>query len=247
MPNKIFIYTVSDFKNKAVECIEMMFAPFLKQNDENIKLAIIANKKCDILINEKIEVIIDNDINSSKYIGFLKYSKNIPNGYRYYLYIDSDILLLGNKEILTNTEFEYTIVQEEWLKMTNHWHCYKYCTAEEFKKMSNLNGINAGTFGYKDIKFLSLVRNLHSKYITNNLIENAMLEQSSFNYAICKKLNFNLENVLNLTNKTCFFAQDRCFDKEKIIYHFNGFSNQMESKYQMMKNFLYKNDQSINI
>jgi hypothetical protein len=67
-----------------------------------------------------------------------------------------------------------------------------------------------------------------------------MLEQSSFNYAICKQLDFRLEKTLDLTDKTTLFAQDKDFDNEKIIYHFNGFSNQMSPKYAMMKNF-YKN------
>jgi hypothetical protein len=236
--DNIFIYTISDFKNKASECIDMAFQPFLNKKKENISLSVIANKYPDKPVDERVKIIIDNDANASKYIGFLKYSEKIPDGYSHYFYIDSDILLFGDEKKLINEKYDYTIVQEDWVKMSHEWHCYKYRTEEEFKKMQNLNGINAGTFGFKDTAFLKFVRDLYCKDVTDNLIKNAMLEQSSLNYAICKKLDFNLENAFNITNKACFFAQDKKFDKKKILYHFNGFSNQMESKYQMMKNFL---------
>ena len=107
--------------------------------------------------------------------------------------------------------------------------------------MRDLYGINSGTFAFKDINFLKKIKSLYQNDVTENVMENIMLEQSSFNYALCKELNFNFDkNVLDLTSKTTLFAQNNEFRKEKLIYHFNGFSNEMRSKFNHMKNFYEK-------
>jgi hypothetical protein len=238
MSNKVFIYTVSDFKAGSIECIEMLFGPLL--NERNIDLAIICNYDPYKKINQKIKIIHDDGTDSKSFIGFLKFSEKIPEGYEYYIYLDSDILFFGNIHDLYNPRLDFSIVREHWVPMTHQWHCYKHRTEEEYDKMSKLNGINSGTFAFKNVNFIKNIKKYYQQYITNDVMSNIMLEQSSFNYAICKELDFCLEKTLDLTDKTVLFAQDKNFDKQKTIYHFNGFNNQMSPKYAMMKDF-YEN------
>lgn len=243
MSHKILIYTVSDFKEKAVECIEMLFESFLENDEPNVDLAIISNTKNKPYkkINKKIHVIYDDDPHSEEFVGFLKFSDKIPDGYDYYIYLDSDILFYGKSTDLYKMNYDFSMVREHWVRMNNPWFCYKYAPQEDLLKMETLDGINSGTFGFKQLSFLKKVRDLYVKHITEkNVMKNIMLEQSSFNYALCKELDFNFEKVLDLTDKTLLFAQKGDVQKEKIIYHFNGFLNQMMSKYTMMKEFSSK-------
>lgn len=236
--NNILVYTVSDFKSGSIECIEMLFDNLLKE--DNIDLAIICNNEPYKEINQKIKIIHDNGDDAKRFVGFLKFSEKIPHGYDYYIYLDSDILFFGKSSDLYDFNFDFSIVREHWVPMTHEWHCYKYRTEEEYDKMSQLNGMNSGTFAFKNRNFINNIKELYQRHVTNDVMDNIMLEQSSFNYAICKQLDFRLEKTLDLTDKTTLFAQDKDFDNEKIIYHFNGFSNQMSPKCAMMKNF-YEN------
>jgi len=244
--NKVFIYTVSDFKPGSIECIEMLFSPFLKENSNVIDLNIIADRQPYKEIDKRIKLIEDNSENANKFIGFLKFSTKIPHGYDYYIYLDSDILYYGKSSDLYNNNCDFSIVREDWVKMTHPWHFYQKSTQEESEKMNNLNGINSGTFGFKDIGFLEKVRKLYENDITLDVMSNIKLEQSSFNYAICKELDFNIDNrVLDLTNKTLLFATGKQFNKEKTIYHFNGFTNTMSGKTSSMKSFLEESKKEI--
>lgn len=240
--NKVFIYTVSDFKPGSIECIEMLFSSLLKEENDNIELYIIANNEPYKEIDKRIKVIQDNNENADKFIGFLKFSDKIPHGYDYYIYLDSDILYYGNSSDLYDNNCDFTIVREDWVKMTHPWHFYQKSTYEESEKMNNLNGINSGTFGYKNISFVEKVRKLYESDITSDVMSNIKLEQSSFNYAICKELDFNIDNrVFDLTSKALLFATGKQFNKEKTIYHFNGFTNTMSGKANTMKSFLKEN------
>lgn len=240
--NKVFIYTVSDFKPGSIECIEMLFSPFLKENDENVELYIIANNRPYKEIDKRIKIIEDNNENGNRWVGFLKFSDKIPHGYGYYVYLDSDILYYGKSSDLFDSNCDFTIVREFWFPMTQEWFFYKKSTQEEFVKMSNLTGINSVTFAYKDINFLEKIRKLYENEIASDALSNGKLEQCSFNYAICKELDFNIDNrVLDLTSKSLLFATGKKFDKEKTIYHFNSLTNTMNPKLDKMKAFLEEN------
>ena len=241
--NKLFIYTVSDFKPGSIECIEMLFSSLLKEENDNVDLYIITNKEPYKEIDKRIKIIQDNSENADKFIGFLKFSDKIPHGYNYYIYLDSDILYYGKSFDLFNNRCEFSIVRDDWVAMTHPWHFYQKCTHEESEKMKNLNGINSGTFGYKNIGFIEKVRKLYESDITSDLMSSIKLEQSSFNYAICKELDFNIDDrVFDLTSKALLFAAGKQFNKEKTIYHFNGFTNEMNSKSNAMKSFLKENE-----
>lgn len=234
---KTLLYTVSDFKNGSLECIDMLLSCI---QDSEYDFAIISNAKLDC----KYKVY--SDPNVQNYIGFLKYSKVIPSGYDQYIYFDSDILYFGKLIDLFDSR-EFSITQESMMmdqKCTSnsHWFKYEYDnTTKYLEKISKIKGINAGSFCFKNLNFLSKVRSKFENYISeSDVLFNARLEQSSFNYAICEELDFDISQAYNFTNTTVLHAHNYEFSNDKKLYHFCGFSNEMNSKLYKMKNFYDK-------
>ena len=85
----ILVYTVSDFKPQADQCINMMVDSLKK---DNFDFCVITNKNPPS--NFKHNVVVDT--NNYDYVGFLKYSEKIPENYDYYVYLDS-VLLIKSK------------------------------------------------------------------------------------------------------------------------------------------------------
>lgn len=225
---KTFLYTVSDFKNGALECIDLLINNI---KDRDFDFAIISNKT----ISCKYKVIADEK--DYQYIGFLKYSEKIPKGYDQYIYLDSDILYFGHSKDLVDDSKEFSIVKEKLL-MNNEWFKYPYNDSFEYINKAGLNaGLNAGTFAYKNISFLQHVRNLYEPFISQDTHLDARLEQSSYNFALSREVNFDFNKCHDLTSKTVLFADQHPFSAEKSIYHFCGFSNEMNSKFSKMKKF----------
>ena len=224
---KILVYTVSDFKTNALDCIKLMLSSFSKINFD---FRIITN---NITYKEYEDIIYDQF--QCEYIGFLKYSKNIPDGYDRYVYLDSDILYFGNVEELFSDK-DYSCVIEQ-LPMTNEWFLYKKHTEEYLENIKNLNGFNAGTFSFRDINFLKKVRDSFEPHIVNHTHYDARLEQSGYNFIISQEINFDINKMHNLTDITQLFSTIGSHQENKKLYHFCGFSNEMQSKFYKMKNF----------
>lgn len=224
---KILLYTVSDFKSNALDCIRLMLSCF---TEINFDFKIVTNVK----EYEQYEDIIFDD-NRYNYIGFLKYSKNIPAGYDKYIYLDSDVLYFDNVNNLFS-EKKYSCVIEE-LPMNHEWFLYKNHEHEYLEKIKLLNGFNAGTFSFDDINFLKQIRDCFEPFVSQNVHSDARLEQSSYNYILSKNINFNISNIHNLTEMTQLFADTKQYTSNKKLYHFCGFSNEMQSKFIKMKNF----------
>jgi lipopolysaccharide biosynthesis glycosyltransferase len=224
---KILLYTVSDFKPYSTECIKLMISSFSNLNFE-FKI-VTSNHE----YKEYEDVIFDDSENC--YVGFLKYSKNIPSGYDQYVYLDSDILFFGEIDNLFS-EKEYSCVVES-LPMTNEWFLYKNHSEEHLKKIKQLNGFNAGTFCFKNISFLKKIRDAFEPYISQNIHSDARLEQSSFNFILSKEINFDITQAYDLTSLTQLFADANPYNEFKKLYHFCGFSNEMHSKFYKMKKF----------
>jgi hypothetical protein len=108
----------------------------------------------------------------------------------------------------------------------------------KYKTIVDNNGLNAGTFCFKNLNFLSLVRSLYEPFISGEPHADARLEQSSYNYAVCKYVAFDFSLCFNLSSVVKLFASDCWFTPEKKLYHFCGFSNEMFSKFIKMSNFL---------
>lgn len=225
---KTLLYTVSDFKNHAIDCIDLLINNI---KDSNFDFAIVSNQNIDC----KYQIILDEK--KYEYIGFLKYSEKIPNGYDQYIYLDSDILYFGHSHELFDSSKDFSIVKEKLL-MNTEWFKYPYVNCSEYLKNANSNlGLNAGTFAYKNITFLKEVRDLYSPYITQNIHLDARLEQSSYNFALSNIVEFDFSKCYDLTDKTILFADQHPFYQDRTIYHFCGFSNEMQSKFFKMKNF----------
>jgi hypothetical protein len=224
---KVLVYTVSDFKTNALDCIRLLLSSF---NKINFDFKIITNN-----FNYKEYEDIIYDEYQCDYVGFLKYSKYIPSGYDRYVYLDSDILYFGDIEDLFSNK-NYSCVIED-LPMSNEWFLYKNHNLEYLDKIKSLNGFNAGTFSFTDINFLKKIRDSFEPYVINNTHYDARLEQSSFNFIISQEINFDLDKIHNLTHITQLFSNIGSQKEDKKLYHFCGFSNEMQSKFYKMKNF----------
>lgn len=236
---KTLLYTVSDFKPLAAECIDLLFSNIEKSKTCDIDTCVVTSElhlPKDLVSNYRYKIITDNFY--SNYIGFLKYSKNIPLGYDSYIYLDSDILYFGRPEELISEDKDISIVFEN-LKMSNEWFKYQNIKSKNYDAFfEGVNGINAGSFCFKDVSFLKNVRDLFEPYIANDVHKDARLEQSSFNFAICKYTNFDLSKCFDISSMVQLFASDFPFSDQKKLYHFCGFSNEMRSKFFKMKFFL---------
>lgn len=235
---KILLYTISNFVEGASECINLLLKS-LQINNKNhtFDFVVLANK---ILSNNhhNLQVIIDDNPIYNKYIGFIKYSQLLPKNYNYYIYLDSDILYFGNILNLLSIDKSYAIVKENY-KMSHSWFAYKYAPQDHCKLFDNIFGINAGSFSYSDTSLLDMVRKLYLPYIQSDYIENAKLEQSSFNYALCLLSNFNLDQYKHFED-ICYLHAKNTLIQNKQLYHFCDINQSMKNKAKNM-NILYQN------
>jgi hypothetical protein len=163
----------------------------------------------------------------------------LPKNYDYYVYLDSDILYFGKIADLLPIDRGLSIVKENHM-MNNSWFAYPHATKEHSKLFSSINGINAGTFVYTNPSFLETVRQLYITNIKSNYIENAKLEQSSFNYALCLLSSFKFNKYYDISNICQLHSKHNSFSNKKLLYHFCGIDQTMKTKYTIMENF-YKN------
>jgi len=173
------------------------------------------------------------------YPGHLKSSELVPAGYDYYVYLDSDVLCFGNPGDLIDPAKDFSIVHDE-RPMLDRWFAYEKAPREDKVKMQSLMGINAGTFCFRDLGFLETIRNLLYPLGANvsSLQGWMMLEQSSFNYALAKAVDFDLARCHDLTPVTQLQAQVRPYVQSKYLYHFTGAPNTMAGKAYVMGEFL---------
>jgi hypothetical protein len=235
---KFCIYTVSDFSEKSSECIDLLYDSLLKKNKLNtFDFYIVTNKN---IKNNKYK-IIQESINSH-YIGWIKYTENLPDGYDFYLYLDSDILFYENVENIFRKK-QISIVYE-MLPMSNIWFSSSIANYEEKMQMSQLKGVNAGTFCYENKEFIKEINKLIKiEYYTENIYTQAQIEQSTFNYKIFNILKTDKQIINDITSTVSLHANDLV--KNKYIYHFCGFNGKMEDKYVRMKKFISKNEKWI--
>ena len=235
---KILVYTISDFKPFAINCIDLLFSNLVLDNRSQIDFCIVTSKEHSKNIPDiNVNVVVDDF--SPKYIGFLKYSKSIPIGYGAYIYLDSDIIDFGSPVDLISSDKKFSTVSENLL-MSNEWFKYNNAAQNHLPLFEGMNGLNAGSFCFKDILFLEKVRNLYEPFVTGDVHSDARLEQSSFNYAICQETNFDLSCCFDLSPITRLFASDYKRTHDKKLYHFCGFSNEMASKFYKMKSFFHE-------
>jgi len=230
---KILLYTISDFKPYSVECINLLLSSI--EGDMHYDFAVISNNKSKIDTN--LDIILDTDLNS-RYVGYLKYSPKIPTTYDYYIYLDSDILYFDKISNLLPISKNFTIVQENNQINKNDWYYFKYLKdPEEDLILQNSKAVNAGSFAYSknNLEAIKEIYYLYKTYYQNNMFHDVQLEQSIYNYIVNKTNNFDLSNCKDITDTTLLFASNKQPRSDKKLYHFCGFTNEMESKYRSMK------------
>lgn len=224
---KTLVYTCSDFSPLAKECIDLLYSSI--HNKSKFDFAVVTNS-----VNAPKTFNIIYDDSKVNYVVDLRYSAKIPNNYDRYIYLDSDILFYGDIELLYDTNIEHSIVNE-FLMMDSDWCSYPFSDSTHKNKEKSLKGLNSGTFTFTDTSFLSEVRALLSKDTKSTPMESAKFEQSSYNYAICKKLNYDFSKAYDLNPIVQLFAHQHPISIEKKLYHFNGFSGGMDIKYKLMQ------------
>jgi hypothetical protein len=237
---KTLVYTISDGTPQGLACANLLYEYL--QNKENFDFLIISNKKFN---SGDFNTLVVEDYNH-KYVGMLKYTEKLPKNYDSYVYLDSDILFFDDPLNLVNKNKKIGIVKETFL-MTEGWNYYSQ--GELSNKLSSLQGVNAGSFSVKDLKYMKKVRDLVKRAggLTDNLVADAKLEQSAFNYMVAEATDLDLSKCHDFTEKSVLFAANSDFSKQKTLYHFNGFTGEMTSKYISMTKFVQKHKDQINL
>jgi hypothetical protein len=233
---KILLYTISDFKPYALECIELLLQSITF--DISCDFCIVSNTKNT---DTKHKIITDNSL-ESPYIGYIKYSPSLPNNYDYYLYLDSDILYFDKISKLLPINSDFMIVKENRKIGTDNWYYFQYVESKDSETLQNSQAVNAGSFCYTNnqIRFINEIYELYGKYYKNNIDHDVRLEQSIYNYIINKKNNYQLNHCHDITHIVELYAGVKPIDFNKKLYHFCGFTNEMFSKFHYMKEFYDK-------
>jgi len=228
---RTLVYTVSDFSEKAAECVDLLFDGIEK--NEYLDFCVVSNKPSPAGFKYKT-IVVET---TSNYIGHLKYYTGLPDADRY-LYLDSDILFFGHVDNAFSENFDLSVVVEDF-SLNMEW--FSYHVSNKDKLPSGVFGLNGGTFAFKDRNFLigmneKINEHFNSRYSPHL---NALLEQSLFNEAVGETCNYDWSLVNNLTEIARLHVLDSCIYDSKIqIYHFCGWTGGMGSKYSRMLNFL---------
>lgn len=232
---KIFLYTISNFAEQAINCIDLLFTSI--NFDISTDFSIISNQH----YNSKYNIIIDETLPSNEYIGCLKYSSMIPDYYDYYIYLDSDILYFDKISKLIDYNKVFTITKEQHLINNSPWHLFPYVENQEEKiLLQKCQALNAGSFGFhkSQLYILQKISDLYLKfYSKNNINYNAMLEQSIYNYIVYSSNNFKTDLLYDITDMVELFAASKSRIPNKTLYHFCYFTNEMSTKYKNMEKF----------
>ena len=236
---KTLVYTVSDFSPYAEECINMLVDNM--EMNENMDFCVIANKSPSSSFKHNV---IQTKLNSN-YIGCLKYFPKLPD-YEQYVYVDSDILFFGSPLKLISDTTNFSVVFEKEGKLRDEWHSFHIPNKQT---IPDTYGLNAGTFVFKDKRFLAEMVNLlevhYNPYYDPHT--NAKLEQSIFNFLIGEKCNFNWTELTDITDITKIHVPDDFkYNPNTQIYHFCGWAGNMHVKYKRMINFLNNNRHILN-
>lgn len=225
---RVLVYTATDFNEESHKCIDMLVANMTLPG--NVDFCVMSNKPGPEGFSHKVVV----DPKDYLYGGFLKYSELIPKGYDYYLFLDPDIIYFGNPMDLIDPTKDFTIVTEGYHDMSREWFQYKRAPNVDRLKFAMLKGLNAGTFGFKDLGFTVKIRSLFEPHIQTILLDDAILEQSSYNYGICLATNFEMDRCHDIAQKVQLFAGYNEFNLSKQLHHFCGFNKSMVDKYREM-------------
>lgn len=233
---KICLYTISNFGTKAIDCIDLLLNSI---STNSVYDFFIISNILNIECNYK--VVIDTSIDSN-YIGYLKYSSCIPKEYDYYIYLDSDILCFDSLESLVSFDKDFSITKENSLVYTHEWYYYQYVNNQDSIPLQKAQALNAGSFAFSYNQFdkISTIYDYYKKYQNNDLLHNVKLEQTIYNYVLNKQSSYTLQNCYDITDKVQLFASKTVPQSDKTLYHFCGFTNEMNTKYHYMKDFYDK-------
>ncbi len=234
---KTLVYTVSDFSPGADSCINMLYDSMTLDSDTDF--CVVATKT----ITGKFKHNIVVAPLPKGYPGFLKSSEMVPKGYDQYVYLDSDVFCFGNPKSLIHPDKEFSVVFEG-REMIDRWYAYDKAPREDKLKMEKVFGMNAGTFCFKDIGFLEEIRGLWHRWVQwgSSMGVDARLEQSSFNYAVSRRVDFDFSKCHDITPVTQLQAAIMPYDPAKYLYHFTGPPNTMAGKAYVMGEFLKRKD-----
>jgi len=225
---RVLVYTATDFNAESHKCIDLLAANMTLP--DGVDFCVMSNKPGPEGFNHQVIV----DPKDYVYGGFLKYSKLIPKGYDYYLFLDPDIICFGNPLDLIDPSKDFITICEQKESMSSPWFNYRRAPALDRLKFVMLKGINAGTFGFKHIEFTDSIRSLFEPHIQDRIVEDAILEQTSYNYGMCLATDFDLSKSHDITSKAQLFAGYTPFDLSKQLFHFCGFDKTMVDKYGEM-------------
>jgi hypothetical protein len=233
---KICLYTITNFVHNAINCIDLLLQSINKKYPYDFY--IITNTNIN---SNQYNILYDNK-NITNYVGYLKYSNVIPQNYDYYIYLDSDILFFDSLDTLVSIDKPVSLVKEPYMIKNHEWFYFQYIENLNDKLLiSQSNALNAGSFAFRKDQF-HIIYDIYTTYCKysnkcHSTIEQAKLEQSIFNFHIHKAFDFSIDGCYDITRLVQLFASESQPSIDKKLYHFCGYTNEMMSKYQRMKNF----------
>lgn len=266
---KFCVYTLSNFDTNAIKCLRLLYNSIIEQNNiDDFDFYVVTNKpyfedlgyvNCKI-IQENDD--LDSDLKTEYFSSVqAKYSPNLPDGYEYYVFLDSDILFYEKLQNIKLSE-SYTIgaaieLSNDNMMFYSPFHKYEGMGVFFVELAKKTRCFNAGQFVLKSCnfknEFFAKVRNLFKQYIEfidKEKVHNiAFLEQQSFNYAVLHYLD--KTDTMTLTSKvSCVPEAARdAQDFNVTICHFVGIFNPnlaMSDKYQRMINYMAQRQFSSN-
>lgn len=229
---KVLVYTATDFNEDSHQCIDLLVENMTIQS--NVDFCVMSDREGPEGFKHKVISGGENYM----YGGFLKYSRNIPKDYDYYVFLDPDIIYLGDPTELIDESKDMSLVMEWQHTMMDKWFYYPHAHKDHLPVIKQFHAINAGTFCFKDPMFPDKVRSIFEPYISGHLINDAILEQASFNYATCLALDFDFRKAKELSSMVQLFAGCNPYLWDRKLFHFCGFRKDMVTKYEDMQKFL---------
>ncbi len=228
MSSKKLVYTISDLRESSIKCVDLLYQSLKKENKDFDFFVVTSS---DFTNLDKPYKFLYEYLDSS-YVGWLKYTPNLPEGYDAYIYFDSDILCYESLDNLIG-DSDFSLVCEK-LTMSSRWFSYPFASEDEKNDFKTIKGINAGTYVFKNLEFIDKVRENY-KFYNKNLDhkKQAMFEQSCFNYALYEYVKTN--SFYDISKYVKLFAKNEVLDE--TIYHFCGYEGFMDNKLQRMIQF----------
>lgn len=237
---KCFIYTVSNFRPGATECLRH-WIECVGFSNPNSDIAVYTDKN-SLVIPEFLSGVTILSSDAEHHPVQNKYAF-MPSGYDLYVYMDSDILCYANFESVSSVDADLGVVIEHE-KGGGKWHSPIH---SEMPDQSC--ALNAGQFFFRSPDHMKLIheklQKVYDDYEFENDLHRIAKEQGEFNYQVQCNSHYQKTDYNVFTEMTQLAAStvvksptSEILAGGKKVFHFTGsFGVGMNGKSSMMQEF----------